>query len=287
MSVSTTGSTSRWLVEGGGGPHASGTLPRLFCFPYAGAGPGAFRGWFEAAAGSFLVSRVQLPGRESRLREAPYESMPELVAALAGALRPVLTERFAFFGHSVGATIAFEVARELRRQGDRLPAALFVAGRQAPQLDWPHPAVRQLADLPLLHAVQRRYGTVPAAMLEDAEVRELLAPALRADLALVETYAYEPEPPFAFPIFAFGGRADAMVTPADIEGWQEQTTGSFRARMLDGGHLFLAEQREVLLAEMREVVHVNLGVRSDLDRSPHVARPRVLADPVTDRAVGP
>jgi surfactin synthase thioesterase subunit len=281
LPVSAMGFTSPWLVEGGGGVRALATLPRLFCFPHAGAGPGAFRGWSEAAAGSFAVSRVQLPGRESRLREPSCESMPELIRALADALRPVLTGRFAFFGHSLGATVAFELARELRRRGDPLPAALFVAGRQAPQLPWRHPGLRRLPDLQLLHAVQQRYGTVPTPMLEDAELRELLTPALRADLALVETYAYEPEPAFAFPILAFGGTADDMVTQADIEGWRNQTTDSFRARMLPGGHLFVADQRVVLLADMRATVHVNVEPSPELDRGQRGAWPPVPGDPVT------
>ncbi len=286
MSVSTIGFASPWLLQEAGGPQAPGAVPHVFCFPYAGAGPGAFRGWSEAAAGRFVVSRVQLPGRESRLREAPYESMPELVGALVDALRPVLAGRYAFFGHSVGASVAFEVARELRRRGASLPAALFVAGRQAPQLPWPHPAVRHLADLPLLHAVQRRYGTVPTALLEDAEVRELLTPALRSDLALVETYSYDPEPPFAFPMLAFGGSSDEMITRADIEAWREQTTGTFRARMLEGGHLFVADQRDVLLAEMSAVVGIGPDAPLEADRDSRSAGSPVLPDSVIDRALG-
>ncbi len=290
MSVSTIGFASieiasRWLAEGDAGRQPRDGAPRLFCFPHAGAGPGAFRGWSEAAGVSFAVSRVQLPGREGRLREASYESVPALVGALVDALQPILAGPFAFFGHSVGATVAFEVARELRRRGAPLPAALFVAGRQAPQLPWSHPAVRHLADLPLLHAVQRRYGTVPPTLLEDAEVRELLTPALRADLALVETYRYDPEPPFAFPILAFGGLADAMVTRADVEAWREQTTGSFRARMLAGGHLFVADQREALLAEMREAVRAGPGAPIESDRVPGSAGAPVVAAPAIDRGV--
>ncbi len=244
-------------MEGGAGaPGGESTLSRtrLFCFPHAGVGAAAFRGWFEAAAGSFVVSRVQLPGRENRFREPNAISISELVGPLAEALRPVLDERFVFFGHSLGATIAFEVARELRRTGGPLPAALFVAGRQAPQLPWRHPPIRHLDDMRLLHAVQDRYGSVPAVMLEDAELREVLTPTLRADLALVETYAYAAESPFDFPIAAFGGLSDAMVSKDDVDAWRAQTTGAFRTRMCQGGHLFVADQRDVLLQEMHDVV---------------------------------
>lgn len=277
------GVTTRWFIEDGDGLSAAGTLPRLVCFPYSGAGAGAFRGWPQAAAESFLVSRVQLPGRESRLREPPYESMPALVEGLVEALRPALKGPFAFFGHSLGATIAFEVARELRRQAEPLPAALFVAGRQAPQCPWLLPAIRHLADLPLLQAVQQRYGSVPPPLFDDAELRDLLTPALRADLALVETYAYQPEPPFAFPIRAFGGSADGMVPQADVEAWGEQTTGNFRARMLPGGHLFVADQREVLLAEMRKVVSRDPETSSELDRSRYSTRAPRHAEPAAGK----
>ncbi len=227
--------------------------PLLFCFPHAGVGASAYRGWFEAAAGALSVVRVQLPGRESRLREPAQLALPVLVDELTEAVLPRLTRPFAFLGHSLGATLAFEVARELRRRGAPLPRVLVVAARQAPHIAWRHPAICHLDDSALLIEVGRRYGSVPAIMLEDAELRGLLTPALRADLSLVETYSYAPEGPFAFPIVACGGIDDRMVARDEILAWSQHTTGEFRSRMFPNGHLFVSEQRDALLEEIRSV----------------------------------
>src|SRR6202035_2395188 len=93
----------------------------------------AYRGWAAALPGDVEVCPVQLPGRESRLREPPFVSAERLVLALADALHPHLALPFAFFGHSMGAMLSFELARELRRRGRPLPVHLFVSGRRAPQ----------------------------------------------------------------------------------------------------------------------------------------------------------
>jgi medium-chain acyl-[acyl-carrier-protein] hydrolase len=173
-----------------------------------------------------------------------------LATTIANELEPLLDHPFAFYGHSLGAIVAFETARWLRHTGRALPNTLFVSASRAPHLPWPHPSVRHLNDVDLLNEIHRRYGSVPEIVLEDAELRGLLTPALRADMSLIETYRYEPEAPFAFPIFAFGGDTDHMVGHAEINEWGTQTSGPFHFRMLPGAHLFLQSRREELLEEI-------------------------------------
>jgi medium-chain acyl-[acyl-carrier-protein] hydrolase len=238
---------NRWIVASGAKPEA---VARLFCFSHAGAGVAAYRGWAEAASSRLEVCTIQLPGRENRLRETPSTSLEELASALADAIHSMSERPFAVFGHSLGGIIAFETIRQLRRSGGAIPTALFVSASRAPQFPWPHSPVRHLGDLELLTEVHRRYGSVPEVILEDAELRQLLTPALRADMTVMETYRHEAEAPFGFPIVAFGGDEDRMVGRPDLEGWSEQTSGAFRLRMLAGDHLFLQTRRRELLDEI-------------------------------------
>jgi medium-chain acyl-[acyl-carrier-protein] hydrolase len=200
-----------------------------------------------------------MPGRENRLRETPIDSLPELASVIADAVTSSGDLPFAFFGHSLGAIVAFETARQLRRSQAQTPSTLFVSASRAPQLPWPHSPVRHLDNLELLREVHRRYESVPDVIMEDAELRELLTPALRADMALVETYVHQPEDPFECPVLAFGGDDDRMVGRPELEQWEVHTSASFRLRMLSGDHLFLQSRRKELLTDIASA----MGIASD------------------------
>jgi medium-chain acyl-[acyl-carrier-protein] hydrolase len=243
-----------WILAATSKPEARA---RLICFSYAGVGAAAYRGWGEAAPQDLEICTIQLPGRENRLREKPFAAISELVGSIVQAVRPWTDDiPFAFFGHSLGALVAFETARALRRSQDPLPSVLFVSASRAPQLPWPHPHVRHLDDVALLTEVHRRYGSVPDVIISDAELREIFTPALRADMSLIETYTYQEETPFDFPIIVFGGNADPMVSYEALAQWEAQTTGPFRRRILPGDHLFLQTGRQALLDD----ITTSLGV---------------------------
>jgi len=208
------------------------------------------------------VCLLQPPGRENRLREVPLTSITALVDSLVAELEPRCDIPFAFFGHSMGAIVAFETTRRLRRMGAPLPSALFVAASRAPQLVWPHPPVRHLEDIALLEALNRRYDSVPQVVFDDPELRALLTPTVRADMAAVETYAYETEAPFDLPLFAFGGDDDTMVGRQELQHWSAQTTSSFRLRMMSGTHLFAQERRDDLIAEIAAALSIPTDGRS-------------------------
>ncbi len=240
-----------WLVVAGARPSAR---YRLICFSPAGTGAASFRGWAELAPPWLEICTVQLPGRETRLREAPIGDLEVLVPQVVAAIRPSLDRPVAFYGHSLGSIIAFETARLLRRQGGPVPRAFFVGASRPPQLPWPDPPVRDLPDLELLQEVNRRYDSVPAVVMAEAELRELLTPALRADMSLIETYRYRPEMPFDFPLLVFGGDADRKVTAVDLAQWQDQTLGSFELRRFSDGHLFLLPRRRELVTAIAAVL---------------------------------
>jgi surfactin synthase thioesterase subunit/glycosyltransferase involved in cell wall biosynthesis len=217
------------------------SAPRLFCFPHAGGGAGqplALSGWTAVP--------VRLPGRESRLAEAPFERMGPLVAALADHIDSYLDHPFAFFGHSVGAVVAFELARELRRRSRPLPKMLISSGARAPQFRRHHvppPAPSREAFVEEL----RRLEGIPAEVLDDPALMRAILPALAADAALYRNYVYAEAPPLPIPVRAYGGADDPNVRREHLDGWAEQTTASFAVRVFPGGHFYLTAVREPFL----------------------------------------
>ena len=216
------------------------TQLRLFCFPYAGAGALIFRRWSDALPHEVEVCPIQLPGRGTRLTEPPFTKLSCLIEALARALVPLLDKPFAFFGHSLGALIAFELAREIRRQHGLHPVRLFASAGRAPQIPHRAPPIHTLPDNEFLAELRRLNGT-PRELLDHEELMEVMLPILRADFSLYETYLYSTEPPLNCPISAFGGLQDCRVSASDLEAWRSQTSASFSLRMFPGGHFFLKE----------------------------------------------
>ena len=213
---------------------------RLFCFPYAGAGALIFRKWSDGLPRDIEVCPIQLPGRGTRLTEPPFTKLSCLIEALVRALVPLLDKPFAFFGHSLGALIGFELARQIRRQYGVHPIRLFASAGRAPQIPHRAPPIHTLPDNEFLAELRRLNGT-PRELLDHEELMEVMLPILRADFALYETYLYSTEPPLNCPISAFGGLQDRRVNASDLEAWRSQTSASFSLRMFPGDHFFLKE----------------------------------------------
>lgn len=186
--------------------------------------------------------------------ERPFSQLSPLVQTLTQALFPLLDKPFAFFGHSLGALVSFELARELRRQYDAHPVRLFVASGHAPQLPRRGMPIHTLPEQEFLAELHRLNGT-PVEVLEHRELMEIMLPLLRADFALYETYVYAPDPPLGCPISAFGGRHDRKVSHSDLEAWREQTSASFSSQMFPGDHFFLNTSRPLLLRALSEELH--------------------------------
>jgi medium-chain acyl-[acyl-carrier-protein] hydrolase len=218
------------------------------------------RHWSIGMPPDVELCAIQLPGREDRVREPPMTSFPELAAAIAYVLP--LDRPFGFFGHSLGALIAFEVARELRRRGLPGPASLVVSGAHAPQMPFSGPQLGDLPDSLFLDHIRSLDGTSDEA-LQHADLMQVLLPALRADFRLYEDYRYLPQPPLGCPIRAFGGLDDATATEGDIAQWRAQTSASFAVRMFEGGHFFIwrahGAVRDVVLGELSVAVGVGRG----------------------------
>jgi medium-chain acyl-[acyl-carrier-protein] hydrolase len=226
-------------------PRADSRL-RLFCFPYAGGTTLTYRNWEANLPASVEVVPVELPGRGSRLSEPFTPDLVEMAKAIAHMLLPHLDKPFAFFGHSMGATLSFELARELRRAHGREPSGLFISGRLAPQLPRRHEITFDLPEPEFVEEIRRLNGT-PKEVLEHPELMQIIIPLLRADFEACQTYTYTPEPPLSCPFIVFGGLQDKDISRDELEAWSEHTTGAFSLRMMPGDHFFVNTAQSLIL----------------------------------------
>ncbi len=241
MHTSTFRGASPWIAGRRLSPSAR---LRLFCFPYAGVGVSAYRSWMSASGPDLEICPVQLPGRESRHDEAPFQRMEALAEAAVDGLRPHLDVPFAFFGHSLGALVAYEVAR--RVADEPLLRRLFVSARRAPHLKDPQAPVAHLPNGAFVATVQQRYGGIPAAVLECSDLMELLIPRMRADFEVLESYVHRSGPPLPCGISVFAGDADS-IDEAGLRQWEAHTHAPVQLRTVSAGHLYLESRRAELL----------------------------------------
>jgi medium-chain acyl-[acyl-carrier-protein] hydrolase len=230
------GSGNPWILRPRPNPRAR---LRLICFPYAGGGGSIFRTWPSALPDDVEVLAIELPGRETRFKERPFQEMPALIAALTDAVGPELAAPFAIYGHSLGALIAFCFACELRRRSHPGPVHLFVSGRRAPQLPEPSPAYHLPEPAFLAHL--RHLGGIPEAVIQNAELMAIFLPILRADFVLSEATATPPDEPLGCPITALGGLGDDKATLDELDAWRAQTRAAFERETFPGGHFFLQQ----------------------------------------------
>ena len=225
---------------------------RLFCFSYAGAGANAYRAWSDAPFEHVEIAAVQLPGRETRMREEAFTAVTPLVETLVAELAPYLKGKpFLFFGHSMGALVSFELTRELRRRGLPLPRALFLSGRRGPDASAEDRdrVMHQMNDDDLIAELRAMNGTA-ADVMEHPELLDLLLPMLRADFSVCENWRYDHDAPLGVPIHVFGGTDDPGVSRAHLEAWSRQTEAAYTLEMFDGDHFYVNHSREQLLARV-------------------------------------
>jgi len=218
---------------------------RLYCLPHAGGSASMFVPWSRGLDG-VAVRPVEPPGRGTRLGQTPYTGMTALVDDLAQAF---LAEQpdgpYAVYGHSLGALVAFELVRELRRRGAPLPVHLFVSGCLAP--DDPsqddEPPIGSLSDAQVADTL-RRIGGTPEHLLRDRTAMRLVLPPFRADFGVKQSYAFVPQEPLGVPMTAIAATADPRVGAAAMRGWERHTADRFELRTVTGGHFAVLEQAE-------------------------------------------
>jgi surfactin synthase thioesterase subunit len=240
---------SPWLVRQPS-PHRR---MRLYCFPYAGGSAAAFAGWQEALGPEIEVCAVQLPGRGARMAEAPMTSLKDVVANLAQVIGSQSRMPFAFFGHSLGGLLAYELARFCMLHYLPLPVHLFVSGCSAPQHRGEAKNLHLLPDDELIEALKDYNGT-PAEVLANRELMSLLLPVLRADFGLAEHYQYRPGLRLPMPVTVLAGEHDDRTEAVQVEGWAKESAGPCAVHWFDGDHFFINEHRGAVQEIVRGVL---------------------------------
>src|SRR5947209_367671 len=210
---------------------------RLFAFPFGGGSASVFRNWSSAFPDQIEVCPVQLPGREGRGGEKPFTNMSQMLQALVPIVNSYADLPFAFFGHSMGALIAFELGRHPRLQRKNL-VHVFVSSCRAPH-DMPRGLRRHQLSEQELTSEMRRLGT-PEEALNSPEILEYLMPIMRADFQLVDTYEYMAGDLLCCPVSAFAGQTDAEVHEEHLVEWKRYTTSPFRSERFAGNHFYIA-----------------------------------------------
>ncbi|HEU4713140.1 MAG TPA: alpha/beta fold hydrolase [Pyrinomonadaceae bacterium] len=247
--MSSTQITNPWLLTRAVNPHAR---LNLICFPYAGGGAQIFNSWQTGLiTGEIQVYGVQYPGRGSRVREQAFTESGALVDAFLPHLLPLLSKPFALFGHSMGAIIAFEVARRLQNERGLRPQRLIVSGRRAAQLPRTDRLTYNLPDAEFTEELRRLNGT-PKEVLDHPELMQLMMGIIRADFTLTQTYKYVPGPQLTCPLSVFGGLDDTDVAREQLEAWCQQTTSDCSLKMFEGDHFFIQTNQAAVLKTIRQ-----------------------------------
>lgn len=217
-----------------------------------------YRLWPRGLPADVELCAVQLPGRAERIGERPIDAMGPLVDGLLEAIAPLLDRPCFFFGHSMGAALAYELARALADEHLPGPAHLMLSARRAPGVPPREADLATLADEAFVDAVQARYRGIPPEVRAHADLLALVLPALRADLTALERWRPRPGPALACPITAFAAREDATAACADMAPWANATCGAFSLVELPGGHLHVAQDPGAILARVAAIAAMPL-----------------------------
>ena len=225
-----------------------GALARLFCLPFAGGTAQTYRSWIGLAPPELEVCPIQLPGRDDRAHHELHVRMADLVRELADAIEPWTDLPFGLFGHSMGARVAFELARTLRRRGARTPVHLFASGSRAPHVPSGSRDLHRLDDAELIEEV-RALGGTPDDFLDDPATMAALLPVLRADFEVLETYVFDGDDRIDCDITTFRGASDPCASRQGTEAWAGLTTARFALKTYPGKHFFLLPHSRAILNE--------------------------------------
>lgn len=230
---------------------------RLFCFHHAGGSSTVFHAWRDRLPDHVELWVVKLPGRGDRAAEPPSKRIAPVVQEVSEALVPFLKQPFALYGHSMGAAIAFETARLIRRRHGAQPERLLVSSCQAPQrlhfelptYDLPEPAfIEKLRSL----------KTTPQPLFDDPRLLLMMLPMIRADVELLQTYEYLADAPLDSPITVFGGLQDQVTKLAGLMGWRNQTTAQSILHLLPGDHFFINSHQQAFLELLSDELNASI-----------------------------
>lgn len=218
--------------------------PTLVCFPHAGGSASYFFSLSAALNAHVQVLALQYPGRQDRQHDPCLLSVDQLADEAFAALEPIMSRPLAFFGHSMGAVIAFEAALRMRSRYGAGPIALFASSRRAPST-YRNERVHTRDDAGLIAELRKLSGT-DADLLNDEDVVRMILPPLRADYTAIETYRHRPGPNLDCPIIALIGDEDPVVDHREAAAWRDHTDGDFALHVFHGGHFYVKEHERAV-----------------------------------------
>lgn len=235
--------------------------PRVYCFPHAGGNARMFLDWQSAVDGMAHIVPVVMPGRGHRFAEPLPTSVEQYAHGAAAAIAATEGTSYYLFGHSLGALVAFEVARRLRT--DPRLRHVIASGAAAPVL-MPSPRVMRAA------ALERRefaaaigsFGGLPPEVLASEELHDLLLPGVQADFRLAAGYRYRPTAPLVVGLSLVNGRDDTHVTHERLAGWDAESRLPVRRHWVPGGHFYLQDRPESVLAVLHALISADDAVEA-------------------------
>ncbi len=234
----------RWFRKIGS---AAAPKLQLFCFPYGGSGPGAYRSWQNHFGDQVELTGILYPGREARIADPLMIDIKKITASLLPSILPRLHRPFAFFGHSMGALISFELTRMLQAANKPMPSQLIVSGTGAPHIPERDP-IHHLPDQEFMQAVIDLNG-LPPEVLANRELLAYALPVIRADFTACETYEFDQQGgKIGCPLTVFGGSKDPLVEADDFEQWEQHAGDEYQLQMFDGDHFFIDTHRDQVLS---------------------------------------
>ncbi len=249
MVTSVDNSLDTWFIHPRPNPNATA---RLFCFHPAGGNALFFHNWAKELHPSIEPILIQLPRRGSHLGKPLLTRMDPVISYLSKAILEYCNKPYYFFGHSLGALIAFELTHALQKNNKPLPYCLFASGKSPPHLS-SNKSTYHLSDRDFIDAV-KQYNGLPPEILNENSLMDLFLPVLRADFEILETYVYQDRAPLFCDLIALGGIDDPIVQPNFIKEWQNYTSKSFNYHLLPGDHFFIkAKQDNVLNIIYQEI----------------------------------
>lgn len=231
---------------------------KLFCFPYAGSsGIVTYKHFADNLIDDIEICPIELPGRGFRLIEPLLDNIHEIVNQLHPEILPHLNKQFAFFGHSMGALISFELAKKLSKENGKVPGILYVSAHRAPNISERQIIFHTLAYDDLLIQLKKNNGMMDE-VLNNKELLELVLPIIKNDYKVCETYKLETDTKLDCPITAFGGKQDSDVNEEHLKGWANFTNLAFNLKIFDGDHFFIIKERKSFLKIFNEQIQIDL-----------------------------
>lgn len=242
------------FIANGQTPVANGNAKiTLYTFHHAGGACQFFQPWAAKLPNNIELISVQLPGRWNRMQEKAFLQMSELTPILGAEFKKQLAEnpqqRFAFYGHSLGGLVAYELTRYLMEQHLQLPLHLFISSKRALQITGHNLPIYHLSDPEFETIVTELYGALPATVAEDLDMKAMFLAITKKDMELLDTHEHILEPIINVPMTILNGSDDHVITMDTITDWKHLTSSTCEILEFPGAHFFLRspESEEAVL----------------------------------------